>query len=124
MHSWYAAHTTALNQKVQPASFLYFRRAALLLSIVLLVGGLVIIWLAASFWLVVIATAAYFFVLPLITIPVLESAGFTPPSKSGDVRCAKCGALIESLQWTRENISTGELEYICENCVPQYARKD
>jgi len=51
----------------------------LVIHVALLLIGLVILWAGGSFILAAIGGIIYFFVFPLITVPILRAMGLIPP---------------------------------------------
>ncbi len=61
-------------------------------SILLLVSGSIIIWAESGFLLAALAIAMYFFVLPLVTVPILRFTG----AIGKDLRCHECGVKLNN----------------------------
>jgi hypothetical protein len=74
LHCWYGRNASATGRNALGAFYLYGKRA-LLISIALLISGLIIFWLSAGILVALAVAGVYFFVLPLIIMPILEKTG-------------------------------------------------
>jgi hypothetical protein len=77
IHSWYSANAT-VHPSNRVSVFRPWGFPALLLCVALLVVGLAIVWLASSVGWALVAAGAYFFILPLVTAPLLDAANLIP----------------------------------------------
>jgi hypothetical protein len=77
LHGWYGG-----NAKATPgnAAEVFYRhgKAVLLVTIILLITGLIIFWKSATFLVAIAAAGVYFFILPLIIMPLLEKLSLVP----------------------------------------------
>ena len=76
LHSWYAG--SARHPVDASWAFAQFGLLVLLLTIILLVTGVLFVWLGSGFFAALVATGVYFFVLPLVFVPLLRRAGLIP----------------------------------------------
>ena len=78
LHSWYSGNAAArITQRA--GGFMMFGGLVLAFSIFLLLCGLALLWGATSFVGVIIGVGVYFFVLPLLTVPLLTALNLIPP---------------------------------------------
>ncbi len=81
LHGWYSG-----NAMAKPGNAAFAFRSvgglALGLSIGLLIGGVLLVWAGAGFVAVLITLPVYFFLLPLIVVPILTAGGFVPDRRA------------------------------------------
>jgi len=77
IHCWWAGNNAALPWDRAPA-FADHAKGIIYWQIVVLISGLIIIWIAKGFIAVAAAAAIYFFLLPLITMPLLKGLHMIP----------------------------------------------
>ncbi|MCI0440253.1 MAG: hypothetical protein L0177_14150 [Chloroflexi bacterium] len=80
LHAWYAGHAVAKPGHAA-RGFHVVGPGVLVASIVMLVGGLALLWFLTGFLSALAAAGVYFFVLPLITMPLLEALKVIPERK-------------------------------------------
>src|SRR6266542_2026902 len=81
LHTWHSGHALATPGNAAEG-FRAIGPIVLLISIVLLLGGLLLVWRSVSIVAALIAAAIYFFVLPLIMLPLMEWATLIPDRQS------------------------------------------
>ena len=82
LHSWYAG---SARHPIEPSrAFAQFGLLVLFLTIILLVTGVLFIWLGSGFLTALAAAGVYFFVLPLVILPLLQRAGLVPRAFGDD----------------------------------------
>jgi len=77
LHCWYSGNANATPGNAARAFYLY-GKIVLLITIVLLISGSIIFWRSAGILVAIAAAGVYFFILPLIIMPILEKMGFIP----------------------------------------------
>lgn len=90
IHGWYAGNASLPRGH---AASLVRDHDGFILAVLtlLLVGTLILLWSAKGFWFAVGGAGAYFFLLPLITFPLLTATGLVPTKLS----CPQCGSEYE-----------------------------
>jgi len=77
LHGWYGGNAKATPGNAAEA-FYRHGKAVLLATIILLITGLIIFWKSASLLVAIAAAGVYFFILPLIIVPLLEKLSLVP----------------------------------------------
>jgi ribosomal protein S27E len=90
IHGWYAGNAS-LPHGHAASLVRYHGGFILVVFTLLLVGALILLWSAKGFWFAVGGVGAYFFLLPLITLPLLTAIGLVPTKLS----CPQCGSEYE-----------------------------
>ena len=77
IHSWYAGNASAPHGE---AAGLIRDHGSFVLAVIvlLLVTALILLWWAKGFWSAAVGAGLYFFLLPLITYPLLNAIGLVP----------------------------------------------
>jgi hypothetical protein len=80
IHCWYAANKAAYPGN-RAGGYMRFGQLTLILSILLLFAGVSLIWLGSSLLVAIVAVAIYFFVLPLLIMPLMKKIYISAPSQ-------------------------------------------
>lgn len=108
VHSWYAGNASLPHGH---AASLVRDHGGFIFAVfsLLLVGALILLWSAKGFWFAVGGAGAYFFLLPLITFPLLTTIGLVPTKLS----CPQCDSEYEiisrKVKWSGRRIYTAML---------------
>jgi len=80
VHSWYAGNVSL--PRGQAASLIRDHGSLVFIVFTLLLtAALILLWMAKGFWCAAVGAIAYFFLLPLITYPLLSSIGLVPAKR-------------------------------------------
>jgi len=107
IHSWYAGNAS-LPYGLGAGGYRDHRGFVLAVNVLLLMTALILMWWAKGFWSAAVGAGVYFFLLPLITYPLLNMIGLVPIKLS----CQQCGSEYEILS----RISRGSDSIECEVC--------
>ena len=86
LQCWYSANA-GMEFGHAATAFFRYRRGILLTSILFLCGSIIMIWIGSAFLYAVAALIVYFFILPLLILPLLQR--IYKPAPSGTVSHAE-----------------------------------
>lgn len=78
VHSWYGGNYRAKSPGDTSVAFMMYRNQVLSVGVVLLLAGLVLLWIAKGFLWVIAGAIAYWYVLPMVTVPLLVALKLVP----------------------------------------------
>jgi hypothetical protein len=79
LHSWYGGNYRAKSPGDVSIAFILYRNYVVLVGVVLLLVGLLLLWVAKGFRWVIAGVFVYWFVLPMVTVPLLVALKAVPP---------------------------------------------
>jgi hypothetical protein len=79
LHSWYGGNYRAKSPGDVSMAFILYQNHVVSVGIVLLLAGLVLLWFAKGFLWVIAGAIVYWFVLPMVTVPLLVALKVVPP---------------------------------------------
>ena len=78
VHSWYGGNCRVKTPGDAALAFMLYRNYVLAVGIVLLSAGLILLWIAKGFLWVIGGALAYFYLLPMVTLPLLVALNLLP----------------------------------------------
>jgi len=78
VHSWYGGNCRVKTPGDASFAFILYGKYVVVVGVVLLLAGLTLLWIAKGFLWVIVAAIAYFYVLPIVTIPLLVALNLLP----------------------------------------------
>jgi hypothetical protein len=78
VHSWYGGNYRAKSSLDVSLAFMMHRNYVVSVGIVLLLAGLALLWIAKGFLWVIAGAFAYWYVLPMVAVPLLVALKLVP----------------------------------------------
>lgn len=124
LHCWYSGHASASFAE-KAAGFHTFGSKALGISIAMLIVGLALIWAAIGFLGAGIAAAGYFFLLPLLNLPLLRLLKAIPPAASTETNHMPLISAMERsyFEYKRRYPDKAEMAYLFLALRARYIEK-
>ena len=78
LHSWYGGNSRVKTPSDVAMGFIMYGKYVLAVGIVFLVVGLTVLWIAKGILWAILGALAYFYVLPVVTLPLLVTFKLLP----------------------------------------------
>jgi hypothetical protein len=121
-HYWWG-YCSRLAPHHQPPIFRRAPRLILLGVGIVLFLGVSRAWNLFGTWGAAASLLVYFFVLPLVVKPIVDRwFHYELPEGVEPDQCGACGARIQYPTHSRENLTTGEIQWLCDECMRRAER--